>query len=280
MKIQTIKDLEDADEETIRRAITKAQVIPRIFSHLDDLNLKPHSKRMGVFSASDIGSKGGKSLCGKYVMGCARVMYYRYCGVEPKQNIDPRLRMIFNTGTKIHEQLQGYLHKVARASEDTEVFVDEVHFDERTPGPAMDLDIDSTTDGIWAVRAEGDEIRVGLEIKSMKKELFDKLNGPGPEVITQAQVYMGCLDLPMMCILYYNKNDSIMAEYFITFDKDHWEAIKQKIYFVRRHAVDGEEPPREDGFHCRTCRYAHVCKPPRRGRRGSRHGSLTMNGGR
>ena len=98
-------------------------------------------------------------------------------------------------------------------------------------------------------------------------ELFKDLNKAHDENIVQSHVYMACLDLPAMTILYYNKNDSTMAEFCVPFDQKVWDAIVKKIKFVRTYAINEEPPPREVGYHCRQCKYSYVCKPPKPERR-------------
>jgi CRISPR/Cas system-associated exonuclease Cas4 (RecB family) len=266
MKMTSIQHLRDADAKDVKSALGYVQIIPKIEAYLEDLNLEENDRALGVFSASDLGNKTGRSLCGNYHIGCARLLYYRYIEVEPRDKIPPRLRRIFDTGSKVHEQLQGYLHIIAEQL-DAETFVDEAACNMENSEVASSYDIDSTTDGIWTITVPDLELRYGLEIKSMKDELFKKLNGAEPYHVVQSMVYMACLDLPFMVVLYYNKNDSSMAEFVVQFDDKMWDAIAEKINHVRRCAVDEEEPEREVGFHCRTCRYAYICKPPKPERR-------------
>lgn len=263
MRLTSIQHLRDADPRSVKTVLGYVQVAQKIESYLEDLNLEEHSKRLGVFSASDIGNKTGHSLCGKYPVGCGRLLYYRYVGEEAQDKIPPRLRRIFDTGSAIHRQLQDYLHVIAKKTGGSETFVEEAKFDERTSATANNFEIESTTDGIWTVSVPELEVRFGLEIKSMKDDLFKKLNGPESYHVVQCHVYMACLDLPLMVVLYYNKNDSTLAEYVVLFDDKIWKAITDKIDYVRKCAVDDVEPEREVGFHCRTCRYVHVCKPPK-----------------
>ena len=158
----------------------------------------------------------------------------------------------------------GPLGKIALASEGTEVFELEKTVNETNSEMAKKYEITSTTDGVWViVQNKKLGFRFLLEIKSMKTELFAKLNGPKSEVIVQSNIYMACLDVPFCTIVYYNKNDSTMVEYPEVFQPEVWDAVVAKINFVRRHAVDEEEPPREIGYNCRECRYKHVCKPPK-----------------
>ena len=263
MQLRSIKDLQNADKGKIQKALAQVQVIPKIEAFLEDLNLETNKRALGVFSASDIGSRGGSSLCGQYIMGCSRMMYHRYISDEPRGNIPPRTRRIFDTGSKVHEQLQGYLHKIAAATNGAEVFVDEANMNASNSKMADELEIESTTDGIWEIKMPALKLRFGLEIKSMKAELFKGLNKAHNETVVQSHVYMGCLDLPAMTILYYNKNDSTMAEFCIPFDQKIWDAIVKKIKFIRKHAIDEEPPPREIGYHCKQCRYHYLCKPPK-----------------
>jgi hypothetical protein len=273
MLMTKIEHLHDADAKDVRRAMSFSLVIPRIEAHLEDLNLVKNyvegktegdQRRLGVFSASDIGNKSGRSLCGKYPMGCSRLLYYRYVGEEPLEQIPPRLRRIYDTGTMVHIQLQRYLKAIAEATDGAETFADEVKITPENNRVARNLDIESSTDGLWVISVQGQfDLRFGLEIKSINDAGFKKLNGPEPYHVVQDHVYMGCMDLPLMTTLYYNKNDSSMAEYPMSFTTEIWDAIVAKIHFVRKRAVDDNPPDREAGYHCRTCRYAHVCKPPK-----------------
>ena len=261
-----IADLKNASDKDVRAVLNHVQVIPRIDSYLEDTNLEDDGRALNCFSASDLGDRTGRSLCGHYPMGCGRVLYYRYIGELPDKRFPPRTLRIFHTGAKIHEQLQGYLRTIAERSGGVEFFVDEVHMDMENSKVAAEYEIESTTDGIWQIKSKDLKIRFGLEIKSIKAELFKDISGsPSPDNVVQSTVYQACLDLPLFNILYYCKNDSVMAEFPLIFDANCWRAVTDKINFVREHAVNEEPPPRETGFHCRTCRYAHVCKPPKGG---------------
>lgn len=279
MKMTSIQDLRDADAKEVKEALGYVQILPKIEAYLEDINLEDNGRALGVFSASDIGNKSGRSLCGDYLMGCGRMLYYRYIGLEPRDKIPPRLRRIFDTGHHVHAQLQGYL-SILSSRLDCETFVDEAPCNMKNSKVADQYEIESTTDGIWTLSAPEHELRFGLEIKSMKDELFKKLNGAESYHIMQCMVYMACLDLPFMVVLYYNKNDSSLAEYVLHFDDKMWKAVTDKINHVRECAVDEEEPEREIGFHCRTCRYSYVCNPPKPEKKNVRMGrrKFTMRG--
>jgi CRISPR/Cas system-associated exonuclease Cas4 (RecB family) len=280
MQLTSIQHLREASEEDKKKALGHVQIIPKIEAYLEDMNLEDNGRALGVFSASDLGNKTGTSLCGDYPIGCARLLYYRYIEEEPQENIPTRIRRIFDTGHGVHAQLQGYLNNIAKKLK-SETFVDEAVVNGKNSDVADSYEIDSTTDGIWTITAPKLSLRYGLEIKSMKDDLFKRLNGPEKYHVVQSIVYMACLDLPFMVVLYYNKNDSSMAEFVIEFDGDIWKAVTKKINYVRRCAVDEKEPERELGFHCKTCRYAHVCKPPKPEKRNIRVGrrKFALGGG-
>ena len=130
--------IEDLKNPRHIKALKEVTVIPRIEALLQDMNEDPFSmtgeieigdkeRRKGVFSASSVGLSNGRSLCGKYVMGCGRYLYYDYTGVKGEKQFEPRFRRILDTGTAIHTQLQLYMAECA--SRDGEKFTSEVDGD-------------------------------------------------------------------------------------------------------------------------------------------------------
>lgn len=254
-------------------------VVSRIDSFLEDLNAEAASpmkvefllndhRRSNVFHPSSIGSLSGKSLCGKYPVGCGRFLYYDYIGAESEGAIEPRLRRIFDTGSAVHGQLQAYLAEIARRSGGTEEFTPEAFFEPGSNEVADMFDIAGSTDGIYLIH-EPVQVRFGVEFKTINDAGYSKTSSPHPEHLIQGTVYQKCLDLPVMVFVYYNKNDSSMAEFVQIYDERRWEAITQKLDRVRDLAMEKQEPEREDGWHCSTCKYKVVCKPPKRSRAAS-----------
>lgn len=260
-----------------KRMLSMATVLSRIESFLEDLNVDPIAKlpcdldlgggrRKEIFHASTIGTFSGKSLCGKYPMGCARVLYYDLVGASSEGAIDPRLRRIFDTGSAIHAQLQGYLEVIAANSDGEYEFHPEVDINPNNNEIADQMDISGHTDGDnWVVLGE-DKVRFLLEIKTINDAGYKKTSGPHAEHLMQGTVYQKCMDVPLIVFLYYNKNDSSMAEFVHQFDPKRWDAIVEKLNMVREHAFREEPPARETGWHCSNCKYKGICKPPRRGR--------------
>lgn len=263
-----------------KRLLGVASLITRIDSFLEDLNVEPLStlpvhtdlggkRRTGVFHSSTVGSTSGKSLCGKYSMGCGRQMYYDYTGAPSEGSWEPRMRRLLDTGSVIHAQLQAYMEVIAARSEGSETFTPEADIDPENNPVAQLLDLSGHADGIYRITSTPDQVRFGVEIKTINDAGYQKTSGPHQEHLTQGTIYQKCLDLPLMVYFYYNKNDSSVAEFIHIFDELRWAAIVKKINMVREHAYKDVPPEQETGWHCSNCKYRGICKPPRRGRGGS-----------
>lgn len=260
MEVTSIEHLAQLDKKDLLAAKKQVTLLHRLDGLLEDLNLKDSGRRRGIFSPSSIGHSSGKSLCGKYSMGCGRKLCYEYKDdVEKRGRIKPRIRRIFDTGSAVHLQIQGYLADLAE--EEGDIFECEVPAFPETSEVGDLFDIGGTSDGIWTVLTK-DKIRFGVEIKSMKHELFEKLTRVKPEHLVQGTVYCALLDIPFMLYLYYDKNDSNWLEFPVPFNEDIWNAVVEKLTMVRDHALSGTMPPREITFFCeKDCPYAYHCKP-------------------
>ena len=262
-----------------KRLLGLATVIDRIDSFLEDQNITPVEvlpvkfdlgvhRRTGIFHASSVGSASGKSLCGKYNIGCARLLYYDYTGADAEGAWEPRMRRLLDTGSAIHAQLQAYLEVIAKNSDGAQEFTPEADINPDENPIAQVMDLSGHTDGIYSVIEPVDKVRFGIEIKTINDAGYQKTSGPHQEHITQGTIYQKCLDLPLMVFVYYNKNDSSVAEFVQVFDERRWDAIVKKLNMVRECAFREVPPDHEPGWHCSNCKYKAVCKPPRRGRGG------------
>ena len=268
-QLTSISEIESAPE--LLREVT---VLTRIESFLEDINLEPvkleasfdmgsWGRRRGVFHASSVGSLSGKSLCGRYPMGCGRELYYSFTGAPSEDAWDPRTRRILDTGSAVHAQLQSYLSEIARRSGGEETFTPEADIDPNKNEVADMMDLSGHTDGVYLVDNGRSRIRFGLEIKTINDAGYKGTGGPHAEHKIQGTIYQKCLDLPVMLFLYYNKNDSNIVEYPHVYDPNMWKAIEDKLNFVRDHVMGETEPPQEVGWQCNRCKYKSTCKPPK-----------------
>ncbi len=110
---------------------------------------------------------------------CLRAQYFMRTGKEPDASfIDPKTQRIFHNGDHMHLRIQEYLHKTGL------LLMDEVPiWNEYT-------NVQGHTDGLLKI----DDGLAVLELKSMRQEAFNYLNGPKPEHITQAIAYVYCLE--------------------------------------------------------------------------------------
>jgi len=267
----TIADLSDFP----KKLLGEITVVNRIEAMLEDMNLEPskiitppmefgdEGRREDIFHSSQIALKSGVSLNGKYPMGCGRQLFYSYTG-EPGMNaFQPRLRRIFDTGTAIHTQLQSYLTTIA-ANDPNFDFHLEADIDPDVNHIADVFDLSGHVDGVITVTAGKHKVRFGLEIKSINDAGYKGTNGVHPEHKIQGTIYQRCLDLPYMLFLYYNKNDSNMVEFIEPFDPYKWDEVEKKINMVRSCVFNGELPPRETSFACKTCKWQKPCDPPKK----------------
>jgi len=193
-------------------------------------------------------------------------MYYDYIGAPSEGSWSPRMRKLLDTGSAVHAQLQGYLEVIADKSEGDLQFAPEADINPDVNPIAMQMDISGHTDGIILIKDGPDVVRFGLEIKTIADAGYKKTSGPHQEHMMQGTIYQKCLDLPLMVFLYYNKNDSSVAEFIHVYDERRWEAIVKKLDMVREHAIKEIPPEQEVGWNCKNCKYKAICKPPQRGR--------------
>ena len=173
--------------------------------------------------------------------------------------------MRFRIGHAVHAMLQNDWHRIADMTSNID-FVDEVKISPSTSTVAKELDIYSSSDGIFTfLKDKKPFIRVGLEIKTTSPNVFDKLNKPYPEHIEQSIMYMACLDLPVMWLLYYNKgNSNITTPYtpwLFQFDERLWNRIQMRIVKAEHNARTKQLPERDEGMQCKWCPYAYTCQP-------------------
>lgn len=241
--------------------LLKAQLVDRIDSYLEDQNLQDDSRELYVFSASELGSSGGYSLCRKYPMGCGRMLYYRYSGEAPERRTPPRIKRIFDIGSYLHDMLQTYLENICRSSPFL-FFEREVVVSPEDSKLAAEYEIYSTMDGLFTISAPGSEnIVFVVEIKTISADMFKTLTSALDYNIVQLNVYMALTGIHRGVIIYINKNDGNLLDFPLAFEPKIWKAVTEKINYVRDCRDKGTIPDREVHFFCGDCKYNHICKP-------------------
>lgn len=235
----------------------EGRILDGLDTYLRSLNEEPR-RPSTKFSASSIGRASGKSLCGNYVIGCQRMLYYKYLGADSQSYWTPQGRMRLDAGSAIHEVVQKYLDGMG-ASEYVRFsdFKSEVWLPRAGMGHRFNLS--GRLDGLYRIL----EYRYVLEIKTISDKIFHSMASPKKEHVTQAMVYMACFDIPVANMLYISFEPSLpKKEFMVQFDPEYWEAITDKLDYVVKCAEEGPAPAREgNAFWCNTCDYRAICQP-------------------
>lgn len=197
-----------------------------------------------------------------------------------EENIDPRLQMIFDTGSAWHGVMQGYGHKGAwgpRKHYSDEVPIDP---DERNEegeiinAMAEKYWIKGAVDGVidpylMTVPGIGDvAIRVIHEYKTINSNGYKNLSQPKSDHKWQATVYSKMLDIPIVIYMYTNKDNQQMADFPVAFDHHLWAKIEEKILRVQWYVENNTPPPWEETDAvlnpraCGDCGHNRNCNPP------------------
>jgi CRISPR/Cas system-associated exonuclease Cas4 (RecB family) len=192
---------------------------------------------------------------------CLLQIYNEMIGVPGQEHVEPRGRLIFDTGSAIHHMFQTYglkgawgphYRKEAKLTAEWQWLADELMIE-----GSADAENIMTIDDIPGCPI----YEVGLihEYKSMKKEIFEKLTGPKPEHKQQAIIYSAVLNRPVVVYLYMNKNDQNLADFPVAFDHAVWAKLESKARLMKQYYESGTAPPGKVGFHCRDCQYVYNC---------------------
>lgn len=288
MRLKSIEDIESCDvEETIRKAeeglslklsnfleeerdpIEKAEFkIKTLSSRIDQLKnsieylsdsnnaVTSEGRKLGIFHPSQIS-------------GCLLSSYYDYMKFQPKNEINATTRLIFDTGTAVHEQIQEYLSEMFGDSfqDEVEMVIDKIpvpfkrksklHKNIKIEDGLINARIEGSCDGVLNFK----KVRFGIEIKTINDKGFSTLSKPKTIHIAQSMTYMWGLDLPFMLFIYYNKNNSQIKMYGVKFDMEMFLEKSCKRVALILNAIEDNTTPDADGsyFQCKGCGYRYMC---------------------
>jgi CRISPR/Cas system-associated exonuclease Cas4 (RecB family) len=213
----------------------------------------PSDDRQGVFHPSAVGM-------------CKRKNFYEYTRAPAKKELKVISEERFRLGHAIHaivgERMEGICEMLRKqglhASWDAEV-----PYDKETDQLYQLYGIGGTTDGIFVVGDGTWRQRAIIEIKSIKSELFKKLNGkPKYPHAMQAHIYAERFDAGLIYFFYYSKDtsdrDVIPMKYDPVIATEALEYFVEVGGFVERDEIPDRE---EDWFFCTECEYGDICQP-------------------
>jgi len=193
---------------------------------------------------------------------CLRNIVMSILNLLPEDVVEPRIQRIFDNGNSVHTRyLRGYLKFLDCRPLDVEVEKDgkmewvecvEQRFEDK------ELWLKGSPDAI--IHNPEDGLDYIFELKSIKQEQFNKLNGPLIEHIYQAYVYMHMTGIPRALILYENKNTQEIKEFIVTRDEKLMIEVLNKIKSVIKYVTEYETtralPPKCHDRYCGACKLA------------------------
>jgi hypothetical protein len=207
------------------------------------------------------------------ISGCFRRLVHEKWGTgKVPQTSKVNMKRRFRLGTAVHGMVQSDFRRMAAQSGGRLHFQDEARISPEHQEIARLWGISSSADGIFTFCRWYPEhgqwfayLRVGLEIKTMSNDEFDKAKEPKDEHKDQTCVYMKCLDLPLMWTLYYNKSNSNLvpasAPWLFQFDPQRWANLELRMRKATEYVMQGQLPAKEESFSCTWCPYAWHCQP-------------------
>lgn len=270
MPLLTINDLNQPLKEVLKY-VDMANGLSNVYiDYITNSQEDDQSYKTEVF-----GTKGrSKGVHASEISKCNRALVLGIMGIERKvdtSNNDINMLMRFKVGHAVHSMLQNDWKQIAKKSKGLITFKDEVKIEPGNSEIAKLWNIHSRCDGI--ITCYGDynktspQIRVGLEIKTISDDGYSKLKAPQADHLEQTTLYMKALDLPLMWICYYNKNNSNFTPshnpFLFTFDKNVWDNILEMRIAKCTYLADTNNiPDCTEGIHCRWCSFSWHCKPP------------------
>ena len=177
---------------------------------------------------------------------CPRAVFFKFKNA-PKEPIDPRIMRIFEHGENIHRSIFNILYRL-RMGVVTEV-----------PIPNQEI-ISGRADAILCV---GNENYV-LDIKSMNSMIFRRLAEPKIENVYQIQLYLHFFNIKKGILLYIDKDQQAMKEFFVDYDEALCKDLLDKFYALKGQVEKNELPTRladyPKNWQCNYCAFKDVCK--------------------
>jgi len=267
VSLLTISDL-DQPFENIKPYIDRAQSLGQMY--FDYITNVDETQRYEVVDFSSHGRAVG--IHASEMTKCFRQLVFSIAGVERKilpEQVDTNMQMRFKLGTAVHAMIQSDWKRIADRSNGLLEFRDEVKIDPKLQQISAEWNLHSSADGEFILNESFDKkrplVKVGLEIKTEADDGFGKLKQPRPEHREQTCLYMAALDLPLMWLMYYNKNNSNIttpyAPFLLKFDKDLWENLLIRFAKATHMASMGQVPDPQEGHYCKWCSFAWWCQP-------------------
>jgi len=177
---------------------------------------------------------------------CSRSVFFKLKNA-PREPMDARLMRIFERGENIHRSIFNILYRL-RLGVVTEI-----------PIPSQEI-ISGRADAILCI---GNENYV-LDIKSINSMIFRKMLEPKEENIYQIQLYLHYFNIKKGILLYIDKDQQEMKEFFVDYDEALCKGLLDKFYVLKDQVEKNIVPARladyPRNWQCNYCPYKDICK--------------------
>jgi len=177
---------------------------------------------------------------------CPRAVFFRFKNA-PREAMPPRIMRIFEHGENIHRSIFNVLYRL-RLGVTTEV-----------PIPSQEI-IAGRADAILCI---GNENYV-LDIKSMNSMIFKNMTAPKEENVYQIQLYLHYFNIKKGILLYIDKDQQEMKEFFVDYDEALCKSLLDKFYALKNQVETNVVPARladyPRNWQCSYCQFKDICK--------------------
>ncbi len=177
---------------------------------------------------------------------CPRAVFFKFKNA-PKEPMEPRLLRIFEHGENIHRSIFNVLYRL-KIGVTTEI-----------PIPQQEI-VSGRADAILCLNNEN----YVLDIKSINSFLFRKLSEPKEENVYQVQLYMHFFGIKKAILLYVDKDQQEMKEFFVEYDQALCKDLMDKFHILKADIEADKIPPRledyKNNWQCTYCQFKDICK--------------------
>ena len=166
--------------------------------------MSPH--RGQVFYPSALGST------------CDRYLYASFNGLLPWEDLDPRVKRIFDTGSSLEDRMDKYFTKM------------NILIAREQPLKLSSPPISGRLDFLVVHPTKGEAV---LELKSINEKGFNDLkSSPKHDHFIQLQIYLNLLNKDYGIVLYENKNDQKLKAFKVERDVKVWETLLERCQSI------------------------------------------------
>lgn len=177
---------------------------------------------------------------------CPRAVFFKLKNA-PREPMDARIMRIFDLGENIHRSIFNILYRL-RLGVVTEVSI-----------PSQEI-ISGRADAILCV----DKENYVLDIKSINSMIFKRMTEPKEENVYQIQLYLHYFNIKKGILLYVDKDQQSMKEFFVDYDEQLCNSLLDKFKHLKVQVEKNEVPVRladyPRNWQCNYCQFKDVCK--------------------